>query len=353
MTVEETTPTPLGVLAELVGGQVRGNADLLISGVAPLDRADSGEISFLAKAKHRVQLESSRASAVIVHPSLEGAIDRTLLLCANPYLAFARILAYFHPAPRLPHGAHAAATVDPTAVIAPTASISAGCVVGAGARVGHGSVLHANVTVYPHAEIGSNCQVHSGVVIREGCVIGDRVILQPNAVIGSDGFGFAPDGQRYEKIPQVGRVIVEDDVEIGACSCIDRGTLDDTRIGRGTKVDNLVQVAHNVQVGEDCILVAQTGIAGSSNIGRHCTFGGQTATAGHVTVGDFVTIAARGGVTNNVESNQVMAGFPLMPHREWLKMAMTMTHLPEMRRELQQLRQRLLELENRNDKDQE
>jgi UDP-3-O-[3-hydroxymyristoyl] glucosamine N-acyltransferase len=177
-------------------------------------------------------------------------------------------------------------------------------------------------------------------------VIGSRVILQPNAVIGSDGFGFAPDGSRYHKIPQVGRVIIEDDVEIGSCSCVDRGTLDDTRIGRGTKIDNLVQIAHNVLIGEDCIMVSQVGISGSTEIGRHCTFGGQSGTSGHLKVGDNVTIAARGGVSNNVESNQTMAGFPLIPHREWLKMAMTMTHLPEMRRELQELRQRLQSLEN-------
>ena len=353
MTGEGRAPTTVAVLAELVGGQVRGNADLLISGVAPLDRAGAGEISFLANPKYRGQLAATRADAVIVHPSLDGTIDRTLLLCGNPYLAFARILAYFHPGPALPHGVHPAATVDPSAEIAATASISAGCVVGAGAKIGHDSVLHPNVTVYPQAEIGRGCQLHSGAVIRERCVLGDRVILQPNAVIGSDGFGFAPDGQRYEKIPQVGRVIVEDDVEIGACSCIDRGTLGDTRIRRGTKIDNLVQIAHNAQIGEDCILVAQVGISGSTEIGRHCTFGGQSATAGHLKVGDNVTIAARGGVSNDVESNQVMAGFPLMPHREWLKMSMIMTHLPEMRREIHQLQQRLLELEQRNDKNQE
>jgi UDP-3-O-[3-hydroxymyristoyl] glucosamine N-acyltransferase len=330
----------------VVGGQVRGNADLLISGGAPLARAGSGEISFLANPKFRGQLEETRAAVVIVHPSLDGAAERPLLLCANPYLAFARILAYFHPTPSLPQGVHPAATVDPLAVVAPTATISAGCVVGAGARIGSGSVLHANVTVYPDAEIGSDCTVYSGAVIRERCVIGNRVILQPNAVVGSDGFGFAPNGQRYEKIPQVGRVIVEDDVEIGACSCIDRGTLDDTRIGRGTKIDNLVQIAHNVQVGEDGIIVAQSGIAGSTEIGRHCTFGGQSATSGHLRVGDNVSIAARGGVSNHVDSNQVMAGFPLMPHREWKKMAMTMTHLPEMRKELHRLKQQLLALEN-------
>ena len=352
MTGEKAAPTSLGELAELVRGQVRGNADLLISGVAALDQAGAGEISFLANPKYRGQLETTQAAAVIVHPSLDGAIDRPLLLCANPYLAFARLLAHFHPAPSFPPGVLAGAMVDATAVVAPDATVSAGCVVGARARIGSGTILHPNVSVYPLAEIGSGCTVHSGAVIRERCVLGDRVIVQPNAVIGSDGFGFAPDGQRYEKIPQVGRVIIEDDVEVGACSCIDRGTLGDTRIRRGTKIDNQVQIAHNVQVGEDCILVAQVGISGSTEIGRHCTFGGQSATSGHLKIGDNVTIAARGGVSNDVAANQVMAGLPLQPHREWLKAAMTMTHLPEMRRELHQLKQRLLELEKRNDKEQ-
>lgn len=345
MTGGEQAPTKLGALAELVGGQVRGNADLLISGVAALDRAGPTEISFLANPKFRGQLDGTRAAAVIVHPSLDGMCDRPLLLCANPYLAFARILAHFHPPLCLPSGVQAGATVDASAVIASDATVSPGCVIGNGARIGRGSVLHPNVTVYPWAEIGEDCTVYAGVVIRERCVLGNRVIVQPNAVIGSDGFGFAPDGQRYVKIPQVGRVVVEDDVEIGAGTCVDRGTLNDTRIHRGTKIDNLVQIGHNAQIGEDCILVAQVGISGSTVIGRHCTFGGQSATSGHLKVGDNVTIAARGGVSGDVEPNQVMAGFPLQPHREWLKAAMTMTHLPEMRRELHQLRQRLQALE--------
>jgi UDP-3-O-[3-hydroxymyristoyl] glucosamine N-acyltransferase len=346
MTGGQQAPSTLGTLADLVGGQVRGNADLLISGVAPLDRAGSTEIGFLANPKYRGQLDGTRAAAVIVHPSMAGSLDRPLLLCANPYLAFARILAHFHPPPNLPSGLQAGATVDATAIIAAGATISPGCVIGAGARVGRGSVLHPNVTVYPQAEIGEDCTVYAGVVIRERCMLGDRVIVQPNAVIGSDGFGFAPDGPRYVKIPQVGRVIVEADVEIGACTCVDRGTLDDTRIRRGTKIDNLVQIGHNAQVGEDCILVSQVGISGSTVIGRHCTFGGQSATSGHLKVGDNVTIAARGGVSGDVDANQVMAGLPLQPHREWLKTAMTMTHLPEMRRELKQLRQRLEALEH-------
>jgi len=345
MNQAEPTPASLGALAALVGGQVRGNADLLISGVAPLDQAGPHEISFLANPKYRRQLDETRAAAVIVHPSLDGAIDRSLLLCANPYLAFARILSHFHPHPRLPVGVHAGAVVDPCAEVAADASIGAGCVVGAGARIGAGSVLHPRVVVYPEVIIGSHCIIHAGVVIRERCELGDRVIIQPNAVIGSDGFGYAPDGSHYARIPQVGRVVIEDDVEIGACCCLDRGTLGDTRIGRGSKIDNLVQIGHNTRVGEDCILVAQVGISGSTVIGRHCTFGGQSATSGHLKVGDNVTIAARGGVSNNVDANQVMAGFPLQPHKEWLKTMTTMTHLPEMRRTLQQFSQRLAALE--------
>lgn len=349
---DKAAPTSLGTLAGLVGGEVRGNADLLISGVATLDRAGAGELSFLSNPKYRGLLETTGAAAVIVHPSLADAVDRPLLLCANPYLAFARILAYFHPAFIPPAGVAAGACIDPTARVAPTAAISSGCVIGAGARVGERSVLYPGVIVYPQAEIGAACVVHAGVIIRERCILGDRVIVQPNAVIGSDGFGFAPSGQRYEKIPQVGRVIIEDDVEIGACSCIDRGTLGDTRLGRGSKLDNLVQIGHNVQLGEDCVLVAQVGISGSTQIGRHCTFGGQAGTAGHIKIGDFVTIAGRGGVSNDVADNQMMAGFPLLPHREWLKMAMTMTRLPEMRRELNQLRQRLQKLEH-NDREEQ
>ena len=346
MSGDQPIPTPLGRLAELVGGQVRGNADLLISGVAPLDRATAAELSFLTNPKYRGQLEGTGAGAVIVHPSLDGVIDRPLLLCRNPYLAFTRILSYFHPPANLSPGVQAGATVDPTATIGAGAAISAGCVIGAGALIGDGCMLHPNVTIYPQAKIGEHCTLYAGVVVREVCILGDRVIVQPNAVIGSDGFGFAPDGQRYAKIPQVGRVVVEDDVEIGACTCVDRGTLGDTCIGRGTKIDNLVQIGHNTKVGEDCIIVAQVGISGSTEIGRHCTFGGQSATSGHLKVGDNVTIAARGGVSGNVDANQVMAGFPLLPHRDWLKSAMTMTHLPEMRRELHQLRQRLQALED-------
>ncbi|MEJ2471157.1 MAG: UDP-3-O-(3-hydroxymyristoyl)glucosamine N-acyltransferase [Desulfuromonadales bacterium] len=330
--------TSLAILAELVGGSVSGDPSLTVSGVAPLDTAGPEQISFLTNPKYQGKLEQCRAAAIIVHPSLAGCLDRPLLLVDNPYLAFAKVLAYFEaptsPAEGILPGAH----VHPTARIADQVTIAAGCVVAAGARIGRGTRLQPNVVVGENAAIGEDCLLHANVTVREECLIGNRVILQPGAVIGADGFGFAPDGDRYYKIPQVGRVVIEDDVEVGACSCIDRGTLGDTRIGRGSKIDNLVQIAHNVQIGENTILVSQVGISGSTMIGRHCTFGGQSATTGHVKIGDNVTLAARGGITSDVADGQVLAGLPAMPHRHWLKATMTMTHLPDMRRQLKQLR---------------
>lgn len=336
--------TSLAVLAELVGGCVSGDPSTFVSGVAALDSAGPTQVSFLANPKRKEKLMTSRAAAFIVPPSLAGAVETPLLLTDNPYLAFAKILTYFEVTPHEPRGVMPGALVDPSAVLGEDVTISPGCVVAAGVRIGRGTLLHPNVVVYADAVIGEDCVLHANATVRERCLLGNRVILHAGAVIGADGFGYAPDGTGYFKIPQVGHVLLEDDVEVGACSCIDRANLGVTRIGRGTKIDNLVQVAHNVQIGEDCILAAQVGFAGSARIGRHCTFGGQVAVTGHVTLGDNVTIAGRSGVTNDVASNQVMAGLPVMPHREWLKSTMAMQHLPEMRRELKQLKLKIEEL---------
>jgi UDP-3-O-[3-hydroxymyristoyl] glucosamine N-acyltransferase len=335
----------LGELAELVGGRVSGDPSISICDVASLDSAGSGEITFLANSRLRSLLDRSQASAIVVTPDLAGTLDKPLLLVANPYLAFARLLTFFRVPAFEPHGVSPGADIHPEADIAEKVTISPGCVVGAGARVAEGTILHPNVVLYPGAIVGRDCILHSGAIVREGCQLGDRVILQPNSVVGSDGFGFAPDGDAYCKIPQVGRVIVEEDVEIGASSAVDRGTLGDTRIGRGTKIDNLVQVAHNVQIGANCILVSQSGIAGSTRIGEHCTFGGQAAVAGHLKVGNHVTIAGRGGVTNDVADGASLAGVPAVPHRDWLKASASLVHLPGLRRDVSKLKQKLAELE--------
>ncbi len=335
----------LDELAEMIGGRLRGDPAISISGVASLDTAGPEEITFLANAKLKTLLPESRAAAIVATSELEGQIDKPLLLVENPYLAFAHLLTFFRVPPFKAEGVSEQASVHPEATVAAEVTVSPGCVIEAGARIGPRSTLHPNVVIYKDAVIGADCILHSGSIVREGCRLGDRVILQPGAVVGADGFGFAADGEAYVKIPQVGRVIVEDDVEIGASATIDRGTLGDTRIGRGTKIDNLVQVGHNVRIGENCILVSQVGIAGSTQIGKHCTFGGQAGVTGHVTIGDHVTIAGRGGVINDVPDATALAGMPPMPHREWLRVTASLAHLPELRREVSRLRQQLSELE--------
>lgn len=339
--------TSLADLADLVGGYVCGDPSTAILGVAALDSAGPGEISFLTNTKYQAKLADCQAAAIIGPPSLRGTVDIPLLLVENPYLAFAKILTFFTQSPPCQPGVQEGAHVHPQAFIAEQVTIAPGCVIAAEAKIGRGSCLHPNVVIGRNAIIGEDCLLHANVTVRENCVLGSRVIVQPGAVIGSDGFGFAPDGKSYYKVPQVGHVIIGDDVEIGACSCIDRGTLGATHIARGVKIDNLVQVGHNVQVGEDCILVSQVGISGSTVIGRHCTFGGQAGTAGHIRVGDNVTLAGRGGITKDVGDNQLLAGLPAMPHREWLKATMATPHLPEMRREIQRLRKQVEELKRK------
>jgi UDP-3-O-[3-hydroxymyristoyl] glucosamine N-acyltransferase len=351
MNAERRETTSLADLADLVGGYVSGDPSTAVFGVAALDSAGPGQISFLTNPKYQDKLTGCRAGAIIVHPSLEGAVDIPLLLVENPYLAFAKILDFFSEPVPVYRGVQAGAHVDPQALIEENVNIAPGCVISAGARIGRGSSLQPNVVIGGNAVIGEDCLLHANVTVRENCVLGNRVIVQPGAVIGSDGFGFAPDGQGYYKIPQVGHVIIGDDVEIGACSCIDRGTLGVTHIASGVKVDNLVQIGHNVKIGENCIIVSQVGISGSTVIGSHCTFGGQAATAGHLQIGDNVTLAARGGITKNVEGDQVLAGLPAMPHREWLKATMAITHLPDMKRELHRLRLQVEELKNKLQED--
>jgi UDP-3-O-[3-hydroxymyristoyl] glucosamine N-acyltransferase len=347
MRAEHREPISLAVLADLVGGCVSGDPSTSVFGIAPLDLAGPDQISFLANPKYKEKLADCRAAAVIAHPSLSGSVTSPLILVENPYLAFAKILTFFEVTPHVGQGVMAGAHVHPNAIVGENVTIAPGAVVSAKARIGKGTQLLSGVVIGEDTVVGEDCLLHANVTVREKCILGDRVILQPGAVIGSDGFGFAPDGSSYFKIPQAGNVVIEDDVEIGSCSCVDRGTLGVTRIARGAKIDNLVQIAHNVEIGEDTIIVSQVGIAGSTTIGKHCTFGGQAAVVGHVKVGDNVTLAARGGIANNAEGDQVLAGVPAMPHREWLKATMTIPHLPEMRKELRQLKKEMAELKSK------
>jgi UDP-3-O-[3-hydroxymyristoyl] glucosamine N-acyltransferase len=331
-------------LADLFGGTVVGDENTQVHRIAPIGNASAGDITFVASPKYLDGLKGTKASAVILFPGVETP-GLPAIVCKNPYLAFAKVLTHLQVRRPEPKGVMAGAWVAPGGQLADDVTIHPGCVIGERVRIGRGTILYPNVVVYDDVHIGADCTLHAGVVIREGCRLGDRVILQPSAVIGADGFGFAPDGERYFKIPQVGIVDIGDDVEIGSSSCVDRAALGVTRIRRGTKIDNLVQVAHNVVIGEDTILVSQVGIAGSSEIGRHCTFGGQAAVAGHLKIGDNVTIGGRGGVTHSLEPNQVLSGLPVMPHREWLKASMSFTKLPEIRKEVGRLKRQLESLE--------
>jgi UDP-3-O-[3-hydroxymyristoyl] glucosamine N-acyltransferase len=311
--------------------------------VAGIESAGPGDLSFVANPKYASHLRTTRASAVIVAPQLETPLPA--LLSDNPYLAFARAVALLHPEPRPASGVDASARVDPTATLGEGVHVGALAVVGPRVRVGARSVLHPHVVLYEDVSIGEDCRLHSGVQVREGCRLGDRVVVQNGAVIGSDGFGFAKDAAgRYEKIPQRGIVVVEDDVEIGALSAIDRAALGQTRIGRGSKLDNLVQVGHSVSIGEDSVLAGQVGIAGSSVVGSRVTLAGQVGVAGHLTIGDGVVASAQTGIPSDVPAGAFVSGYPAIDNRAWLRSSAVFAKLPELLKRVRELERRLAEL---------
>ncbi len=325
-------------LAELVGGGVAGDGDIIISGVAGIETAREGEITFIANPKYKRMVLTSRASAIISDSPVEG---KPTLITPNPYLAFARILELYHPTIIEEEG------IDPTAIVSTDAYIDKGVWISSHVYIGRGTRIGERVKIFPGVyigngvEIGNDTIIHANVSIREGTRIGKRVIIHCNSVLGSDGFGFAKDGTRYVKVPQVGRVRIEDDVEIGACVTIDRATMGETVIGRGTKIDNLVQIAHNVEIGEDSLIIAQVGISGSTRIGRRVTLAGQAGIVGHITVGDDTTIGAQSGVIGELKPGGTYTGTPAIPHRDWQKIQALLKKLPEMRREIIALREEI------------
>jgi UDP-3-O-[3-hydroxymyristoyl] glucosamine N-acyltransferase len=334
----------LAELAARVGGEVTGNGAVRIAGVAPLEEAGDAEISFFSNKKYRQAFEATRAAAVVVEPDTEVPPGRTVLRVKNAYLAFAKISTVFHP-PResLPEVAPSA-VIHPTARVHPSAQVMPLACVGPGAEIGARTVLFPGVHVADGARVGEDCVLYHNVVIRERCALGSRVIVQPGAVIGSDGFGFAFDpegdgrGPRHYTVPQIGIVVVEDDVEIGANTCIDRATLGATRIGRGARIDNLVQIAHNVEIGPLTILVSQVGIAGSSKLGMGVVAAGQVGIVGHIEIGDGVKIGAQSGVAHDVEPGTAISGSPARPHARWLRNSAALDRLPELVKEVRELR---------------
>lgn len=334
----------LGQIAATVGGTIAGDADVLIRGVAPIQEAGEGDLTFVANPKYTRHIAATRAAAIVCAPDV-AAPDKNLLKVDNPYLVYARIIARLYPGPREP------GTIDSRAAVSDDAVLGENVTVYPFVYIGPGCTLGDNVTVHPHCcicrgvTIGAGSLLHPGVTIREGCTLGRRVIVQPGAVIGSDGFGFARDGARYVKIPQVGSVELGDDVEVGACATIDRAALERTEIKRGTKIDNLVQIAHNVVIGEDSAIVAQVGISGSTTLGDRVTVAGQAATVGHIHIGDDVIVGARGAVSADVPAGEVVSGTPHMPHKLFLKTSRIIRKLPEMRATVMELERKVAALE--------
>jgi UDP-3-O-[3-hydroxymyristoyl] glucosamine N-acyltransferase len=334
-------------LAARVGGTAVGDRGLAIAGIAPLETAGPAEISFFSNKKYRAAFEATRAGAVIVEPDEEVPAGRPVLAVPNAYLAFAKISTLFHP-PREPVpeiSPHA--VVHPSATVHPSAQLMPAACIGPGAQVGARTIVFPGARIGQDARVGADCVVYHNAVIRERCVLGDRVILQPGAVVGSDGFGYALDmagdghGPRHFKVPQVGHVVIEDDVEIGANSCVDRATLGVTRIGRGAKIDNLVQIAHNVEVGPLSILASQVGISGSTKLGMGVVCWGQVGVVGHLRIGDRAVVAAQAGVAHDVEAGARVAGSPAKPDVQWARNSAVFDRLTDMRRELRELRKQV------------
>ncbi|MBI5327078.1 MAG: UDP-3-O-(3-hydroxymyristoyl)glucosamine N-acyltransferase [Deltaproteobacteria bacterium] len=340
-------------LACLVDGEVSGDGNIVITGVAGIDNAKQGEITFIANPKYAAWISNTRASAIILSPDIKAhdglsaaeQAGKNFLYVKNPYLAFAKILAVFNPSPIPYIGIHPHAHIHHTAEIGSDISIYPHVYIDKDANIGDRVTLYPGVYIGRDASIGDDTVLYSNVSVREGCFIGKRVIIHCNSVVGSDGFGFAKDGVRYHKIPQTGIVKIGDDVEIGACVAIDRATFGQTAIGRGSKIDNLVQIAHNVEIGEDSVIVAQVGIAGSTKIGNRVTLAGQVGVADHMEIGDDVIIGSQSGVTHDIPSKQVFSGMPAIPHREWLKSANIFAKLPDIRKMLLELEKRVEELE--------
>ncbi|HUU56882.1 MAG TPA: UDP-3-O-(3-hydroxymyristoyl)glucosamine N-acyltransferase [bacterium] len=299
-------------LAAAVGGEVAGNGAAVIRGVNGIKEAAPDEVSFVANPKYRAALKETRAGAVVVEPATE-ARDLTLIKVANPYAAFARVLVMFAPPPEVPEGVSELASVHEKAAIGEGVAVGPFVTVREDAIVGDRTTLGAGTYVGREAAVGADCLIYPNVTIRERVAVGDRCIIHAGTVIGSDGFGFATDANVHHKIPQIGVVVIEDDVEIGANCTIDRATMGETRIGRASKLDNLVQIAHNVKIGEGTLIAAQTGIAGSTVVGKYCVIGGQVGIVPHIEIGDRAILAAQSGATKSIRSGEVVFGRPARP----------------------------------------
>ncbi len=308
----------LAELQALLGGSIRGNPDTLLSGVASLEQAQSHQLGFLLSPKYLVQAQASAAGALIIPEKLDVELTQPCLLLSNAHAGFARAAALLQPEPQEALGIHPGAFVAEDAIVAPDVHFGPGVVIGSGAKIGARCHIGAFSVIGPNAELAEDCRLHSRVTVQHGCVLGKRVILHPGVVIGADGFGLAWQGDSWLKVPQTGRTILEDDVEVGANTCIDRGAPDDTVIEAGAKLDNLIQIAHNCRIGRHTAIAACVGIAGSTRIGAYCQIGGAAMIIGHLNICDRVTVSAGTFVAKDIREPGVYTSVqPLMKHEDW------------------------------------
>jgi len=340
----------LAELAELTGSELSGDGNLVIDSVAPLETAESGSISFLANPRYRRAVATTRASAVILPMDMRASAPAVpAVFSNNPYLAFARVARALNPQPPAQPGVDSSAWVAPGAYVDPAAEVAPHAVVHDESRIGAGSVVCSGAVIGVGAVLGADCVIGPNVTIAEGCQLGDRVQVSAGAVIGADGFGFAQDGERWEAVPQLGTVQIEDDVSIGANTTVDRGSQGDTRIRQGCKIDNLVQIAHNVEVGEHTVIAACTGISGSTRIGRCCIIAGSVGIAGHLNIADGTTFTGMAMVTGNVrEAGVYSSGIPAMPAQDWRRSVVRFRQLDAMARRIDALEKALERMNDDN-----
>jgi UDP-3-O-[3-hydroxymyristoyl] glucosamine N-acyltransferase len=322
-------------LSDALGTTLQGDGDVEISGVAGIEEAEAGQVTFIANPKYAGHARTTMASAILVNEDFPE-ISTATLRSSNPYLAFAHAVGLFFQPPAYAPGIHPTAVIDPTAKIGKEAHIGAYVVIGSGVVIGNHATLLPHVVLYPGVQIGDHFFAHAHSVVREYCVLGDNVLLQNGAVVGTDGFGFAKtDTGTWFKIPQSGPVIMGSNVEVQANSCIDRASVGETRIGDGSKIDNLVQVGHGSAVGENSLLCAQVGLAGSTRVGNSVILAGQVGVAGHCNIGDGVVATAQSGLHGNIEPGKVLSGSPAFDNRQWLRVVSIYSRLPELIRQLQ------------------
>ena len=335
-------------LAEAVGAKVIGNSDVEIHSASSLEGAVEGQVSFLANRKYTSLLASTKASAVVVASETETPASQ--LVAPDPYFAFREIVVLLHGHRKHPvHGVSERASIAPSAIIGEGTAIGANVTIGDNVHIGENCVIYPNVFIGPDTTVGDGCLIYPNVVIYNDTRIGNRVIIQANATIGEDGFGFSTHNGEHHKIPHIGRVVLEDDVEIGSSCGIERGTLDETVIGKGSKIGDLVAIGHGTKIGPGCLLVAQVGVAGSSKLGHHCMVGGQAGIAGHIEIGNMVGIAAKSGVNHGIPDGQFVLGTPAFEIKKARTAYLLIKSLPDMRKNLRELNRRMEELNERSD----